>query len=102
MVRQWAQYCRRRQHRSQARTYASSTCSQNKTYLSLHARSISGVTRFGKVLRRQRAEVWEESRAGTSPILILGGMFTVCQVLMIVLGAVDLHQGFGELEWDVH
>jgi hypothetical protein len=97
MVRQWAQYSRRRQHRSQARTYASSACSHNKTCSSLHARNISGVTRFGKVLSWQRTEVWEESREGTSPILILGGGFAVCQVLMIVLGAVDLHQGFGGL-----
>jgi len=28
---------------------------------------------FGKVLSRQRAEVWEERWEGTSPILILGG-----------------------------
>jgi hypothetical protein len=53
------------------------------------------------VLSRRRAEVWEESREGT-PILILAGGFAMCQVLMIVLGAVDLHQGFGELEWDIH
>ncbi|KIM73106.1 hypothetical protein PILCRDRAFT_15494 [Piloderma croceum F 1598] len=35
------------------------------------------VTRFGKVLSQQRVEVWEESQE-------------------------DLHQGCGELEWDVH
>jgi hypothetical protein len=98
MVRQGARYCRRRQHGSQARTYASTACSQNKTCSSLHARNIR-VTKFGKVLSHQRAE---ESQEGTSPILILGGRLTVCQVLMIVLGAVDLHQGCGKLEWDVH
>ena len=31
-----------------------------------------------------------------------GRGFAVCPVLMIALGAVDLHQGFGELEWDIH
>ena len=35
-----------------------------------------------------------------SPMFILSEGFAVCQALMIVLGSADLHQGFGELEWD--
>ena len=71
-------------------------CSQNKISSYLHACNIR-VTKFGKILSQQHAEVWVESQEGMSPILIFSGGLAVYQVLMIVSVVVDLHQGCGKL-----